>query len=60
MSKAVDVKVTTLISRKKPAAEILERIHGVLEGDDFPALPIRCLTAAVLVWGKSSPGWVRH
>ena len=50
---------------KKPeaetaAAEILERIDGVLEGDDFPALPIRCLTAAVLVWGKSSPGWVRH
>ena len=50
----------TFTSRKKPeaetaAAEILERIDGVLEGDDFPALPIRCLTAAVLVWGKSSP-----
>ena len=43
-AKAVDVKVTTLTSRKKPeaetaAAEILERIDGVLEGDDFPALP---------------------
>ena len=42
VSKAVDV--TTLTSREKPeaataAAEILERIDGVLVGDDFPALP---------------------
>ena len=46
VSKAVDVKVTILTSRKKSeaatrtaAAEILERIDGVLEGEDFPALP---------------------
>ena len=44
MFKAVDVKVTTLTSRKKPeagtaTAEILEIIDGVLEGDDFPSLP---------------------
>ena len=37
--------MTILTSRKKSeasetaAAEILERIDGVLEGDDFPALP---------------------
>ena len=48
MSKAVDVKacvkMTTLTSRKKSEAEtvtaqISERIDGVLEGDDFPAVP---------------------
>ena len=63
--KAVDVKVTTLTSRKKPeaetaAAEILERIHRVFEGDDFPALPTLPHSSSLGLGQVVPTVWVRH
>ena len=66
MSKAVDVKVTTLTSRKKSeasetaAAEILERIDGVLEGDDFPALATLPHSSRLGLGQVVPTVWVRH